>query len=341
MSVVSAMPADAATAAVDELYRSDWGRIVATLIRLVGDFDLAEEAAQEAFAVAVDSWRTSGVPELPRAWIIKTARHKAIDRIRRRQLFEEKLEWYAHHGVRAERRGAELRHERDSRRSPAADLHVLPPGARARGTGRADAAHARRARDRRDRPRVPRAAGDDGAAAGAREAEDSRGAHSLHGAGHDRHAGAARRRADGDLSHLQRRVRGDPAGAAGQDRSLRRGHPTRASRADAHAATSGRGDGARRAHAAARFAAGRAGRRRGRSRRARRAGSRPLGSEADRGRAAARRRGIARRAGALRAAGGDRGAALPGRQAGGHGLAADRRSFTISSSGSSPLRSCR
>ncbi len=91
------MPSEAAVAAaVDELYRSDWGRIVATLIRLVGDFDLAEEAAQEAFAIAVDSWRTSGVPDLPRAWIIKTARHKAIDRIRRRQLFEEKLEWYAH-----------------------------------------------------------------------------------------------------------------------------------------------------------------------------------------------------------------------------------------------------
>ena len=91
------MPSDsAAAAAVDELYRSDWGRIVATLIRLVGDFDLAEEAAQEAFAAAVESWRTSGVPDLPRAWIIKTARHKAIDRIRRRQLLEEKLEWYAH-----------------------------------------------------------------------------------------------------------------------------------------------------------------------------------------------------------------------------------------------------
>lgn len=86
---------DAAAAAVDALYRSDWGRIVATLIRLVGDFDLAEESAQEAFAAAVDNWRTSGVPDLPRAWIIKTARHKAIDRIRRRALFEEKLETYA------------------------------------------------------------------------------------------------------------------------------------------------------------------------------------------------------------------------------------------------------
>ncbi len=81
-----------ANAAVDELYRSDWGRIVATLIRLVGDFDLAEEAAQEAFAVAVDQWRVSGIPDFPRAWVIQTARHKALDRLRRRKRFEEKLE---------------------------------------------------------------------------------------------------------------------------------------------------------------------------------------------------------------------------------------------------------
>jgi len=82
-------------AAVDAVYRSDWGRIVATLIRLVGDFDLAEEAAQEAFAAAVEQWRTSGVPEFPRAWIIQTARHKAIDRIRRQTRFAEKLDAYA------------------------------------------------------------------------------------------------------------------------------------------------------------------------------------------------------------------------------------------------------
>lgn len=89
------MPADAATTAVETVYRSDWGRIVATLIRLVGDFDLAEEAAQEAFTAAVDQWRISGVPEFPRAWIIQTAKHKAIDRIRRQTNFAEKLETYA------------------------------------------------------------------------------------------------------------------------------------------------------------------------------------------------------------------------------------------------------
>jgi RNA polymerase sigma-70 factor (ECF subfamily) len=85
----------AAAGAVDELYRSDWGRILATLIRLFGDFDVAEEAAQEAFAAAVEQWNASGVPEHPRAWIIQTARHKAIDRIRRRVSLEEKLPFYA------------------------------------------------------------------------------------------------------------------------------------------------------------------------------------------------------------------------------------------------------
>jgi RNA polymerase sigma-70 factor (ECF subfamily) len=85
------MPPDP-DAAVEALYRSDWGRILATLIRLIGDFEVAEDAAQEAFTAAVDQWRTAGVPESPRAWIIQTARHKAIDRIRRRARFEEKLE---------------------------------------------------------------------------------------------------------------------------------------------------------------------------------------------------------------------------------------------------------
>jgi len=88
-----------ANAAVDAVYRSDWGRIVATLIRLVRDFDVAEEAAQEAFATAVDQWRVSAVPEFPRAWLIQTARHKAIDRIRRQTRFAEKLDAYTAAGA--------------------------------------------------------------------------------------------------------------------------------------------------------------------------------------------------------------------------------------------------
>jgi RNA polymerase sigma-70 factor (ECF subfamily) len=81
-----------ANVAIEKVYQSDWGRIVATLIRLLGDFDLAEEVAQEAFTAAVDQWRISGIPDNPRAWLIQAARNKAIDRIRRKVRFAEKLE---------------------------------------------------------------------------------------------------------------------------------------------------------------------------------------------------------------------------------------------------------
>src|SRR2546421_10132615 len=73
------MPPDA-NAAVDAVYRSDWGRIVATLIRLVRDFDVAEEAAQEAFTAAVDQWRVSRGPPVPRACGTPTARPQAPPR---------------------------------------------------------------------------------------------------------------------------------------------------------------------------------------------------------------------------------------------------------------------
>jgi RNA polymerase sigma-70 factor, ECF subfamily len=82
-------------AAVDDVYRSDWGRIVATLIRSFGDFDVAEEAAQEAFAAAVNQWPVEGVPKSPAAWIIQTAKHKAIDRLRRQTSHREKVETYS------------------------------------------------------------------------------------------------------------------------------------------------------------------------------------------------------------------------------------------------------
>ncbi len=88
-----------ANAAVDAVYRSDWGRIVASLIGHFGDFDVAEDAAQEAFAAAVDQWPATGVPDVPRAWIIQTAKHKAIDRLRRRTRFEEKIESHVKAGL--------------------------------------------------------------------------------------------------------------------------------------------------------------------------------------------------------------------------------------------------
>src|SRR5262245_25334876 len=76
--------------AVESLYRSEPGRIVATLIRLVGYCDTAEEAAQEAVTAAVNQWAEDGIPDHPPAWIIQTARFKPIDLIRRRTLHQEK-----------------------------------------------------------------------------------------------------------------------------------------------------------------------------------------------------------------------------------------------------------
>src|SRR5262249_28344461 len=74
------------------LYRAEWGRILATIIRFVGNLDAAEEATQQAFEAAFVQWRDRGVPEYPRAWLVPTPRHIAIDRNRRKRRFEKKHE---------------------------------------------------------------------------------------------------------------------------------------------------------------------------------------------------------------------------------------------------------
>jgi RNA polymerase sigma-70 factor (ECF subfamily) len=81
----------AARAAVDAVYRADSRRVLATLIRLLGDFDLAEEALHDAFTAAVERWPRDGVPASPRAWLVSTGRFKAIDAIRRRVRFDGSL----------------------------------------------------------------------------------------------------------------------------------------------------------------------------------------------------------------------------------------------------------
>ncbi|GAA5033390.1 RNA polymerase sigma factor [Actinopolymorpha pittospori] len=75
---------------LDQVFREEWGRVLATLIGFLGDFDLAEEAAQEAFAIAADRWPRDGIPSNPRAWLITTARNRATDRIRREQALAAK-----------------------------------------------------------------------------------------------------------------------------------------------------------------------------------------------------------------------------------------------------------
>ena len=81
---------------VDRVYRSDSRRVLATLIRLLGDFDVAEEALHDAFAAALERWPRDGVPANPRAWLVSTGRFKAIDGIRRRARFDASLGELAH-----------------------------------------------------------------------------------------------------------------------------------------------------------------------------------------------------------------------------------------------------
>ena len=82
---------------IEEIFRSERGRILATLIRLLGDFDTAEEALQDAFAAAFEEWPAAGGPSNPVAWLVGTARHKAIDRLRRRAWLEKKQDEIARH----------------------------------------------------------------------------------------------------------------------------------------------------------------------------------------------------------------------------------------------------
>ncbi|HZP23016.1 MAG TPA: RNA polymerase sigma factor [Terriglobales bacterium] len=79
---------EAISRTIEALYRSESGRVLATLVRLLGDFDLAEESMHEAFTAALESWTLAGIPEKPRPWLISTARFKAIDVIRRRARFD-------------------------------------------------------------------------------------------------------------------------------------------------------------------------------------------------------------------------------------------------------------
>jgi len=98
---------------LDSLYRVDSRRILATLIRLLGDFDLAEEAMHEAFAVALSVWPSSGVPGNPRPWLISTARFKAIDTLRRRARFDASQNELARY-LEAQSNSAESCNEEDS-----------------------------------------------------------------------------------------------------------------------------------------------------------------------------------------------------------------------------------
>ena len=117
---------------IEKIFRDEAGRALATLIRLVGDFDLAEDALQDAFAVALERWPAADLPSNPRAWLVNVGRNKAIDRVRRNIAFRGKQQQLTHElllnasaSVRGGRRDARRRHA-------AADLHLLPSVVRRR-----------------------------------------------------------------------------------------------------------------------------------------------------------------------------------------------------------------
>ena len=76
---------------LEEVFRDEWGRVLASLVGFLGDFDRAEDAAQEAFAIAAERWPESGVPPNPGGWLVSTARNRAIDRIRRERTLAGKI----------------------------------------------------------------------------------------------------------------------------------------------------------------------------------------------------------------------------------------------------------
>ena len=139
-------------ARVEQVYREDSRRILATLIRLLGDFDLAEEALHEAFFVAVERWQRDGVPDNPRTWLVSTGRFKAIDVLRRRARFKASQPLLL---AQLEELGTgRLEWRRRGRRSSAADLHLLSPGAGGGCASAADLARSLRPDHRGNRPRL-------------------------------------------------------------------------------------------------------------------------------------------------------------------------------------------
>jgi hypothetical protein len=167
--------------AITQAHRKEWAWVIASLTRRFGDLDVAEEAAAEAFAAAIERWPADGVPPNPGAWLTTTANRKAIDRIRRENKRDDK------------QKEARMSCDGDGDDPPgplgaiddvraAIDLHVLPPRA---GDGQprgAHVTHGRWSERPRDRPSLPGAGDRHGAADHPREDQDQGGRHPISGA---------------------------------------------------------------------------------------------------------------------------------------------------------------
>ena len=187
---------------LDRVFREEHGRVVATLTRRLGDLDVAEEAAQEAYLIALQRWPESGVPPNPGAWLTTTAYNRAIDRIRRESSRDARQAQAAMiSDTDDDDFGTGL--VRGGRPAPA-DVHLLPPRPGDRHPGRAHPAAARRPDGRRDRQRLPRRRARDGQAADQGQAEDQGGADPLPGAAGRRAAGPPARGPGHAVPGLQR-----------------------------------------------------------------------------------------------------------------------------------------
>ena len=186
---------------METLYRSESGRVLATLVRLLGDLDLAEESMHEAFAAALESWPRTGIPDNPRPWLISTARFKAIDVIRRRARFDAAqtdLALYLETRIN-ETPPEEDEIEDDRLRLIFTCCHpALPPEGQVALTLREICGLT----TGRDRPRISRDASDARPTHRTRQGKDSRDANSLRGADAPGITGAAGRGASGGLSRL-------------------------------------------------------------------------------------------------------------------------------------------
>ena len=192
--------------AVEAAYRSESRRVLATLIRLLGDFDRAEEALHEAFAAAAEQWPRDGVPaqsarlaglRRPLQGHRRLAPPGPLRRVARRA------------GGRARARDPRTRRpsRRGSRTTAPARLHLLPPGASGRRAGGAHAARGVRPHHRGDRARLPHPSADGGPAHRAGQGQDPRGAHPLRGPGPRELPGGSRRCCTSSISSSTRATR--------------------------------------------------------------------------------------------------------------------------------------
>ena len=250
-------PARGAGALIEQAFRDEWGRVLASLIGFLGDFDLAEEAAQEAFAIAAERWPRDGAPRNPGAWLTTTARNRAIDRLRRERTLLAK--------TRLLEVPEAMEHEMDETTIPDERLELIFTCCHPALALEAQVALTLSALggldDRRDRRRLPRLARDDEAPADAREGQDQGGRDPVQRPGRPPASRPPGGRAGGRLPDLQRGLRriardlADEAirlGRAAHRPHARRVRGPRAARADAVPRLAARGALRRRRAGAAR-----------------------------------------------------------------------------------------